>query len=267
MMMKQRSVCFDCRGASARKGFPSLCRWATARGFLGVLLLVLVVGVEGGLPTTNASLGDVAHGGAAARWGRAGLGRGGGDNLAITERPMAPPDVLPNPQIVAVAPPGVPEPITGVRFQPILQVLWKEHPRQPGLRGVQWMKAKVITSDLNTGRGTSERTRNYVRSLGADIRPQGGDQTGHLVANRLGGTGLQEWAVFPQLRSVNTNEFKRFEGGAYAKVQQFGTIFYFVKMEYNAPNVQWPLRPKSYKAAYCWVENKTVRWYGEAFPN
>lgn len=267
----QRSIRLNRGGASAREGIPSLRHWAIGCGFVSAVLWLLVVGVEGGLPTTNESLGGVAHGWAPARWGEASLVRGGGDDLVVTERPQAPPDVLPNPQAVSLPPQdGIRELVTGVRFQPIEEVSWKDHPTEAGLRAVQWIRATIETADLNTGRGTSDTTRQFVRDLGGDIHPPGpqvGDDTGHFVARRLGGTGKTRWAVFPQLRRVNNGEFKRFEQGAYDKVQQVGSIRYFVRLEYNAPPVQWPLRPISYRAAYCWVENNLVRWYGEAFPN
>lgn len=265
MAMEHGGVQAARQGTSARAGLLSLRLWATRFCLLGAVLWLCVATVEASFPTTNATRGRVAH-----SQDDLGFLSRGSDSLVVTERPLAPPDELVAPQAVGVAPPGPTEAITGVRFQPIQVVSWKVHPRQPALRGVQWMRAVITTGDLNTGRGTSDITRQYVRSLGADIRPPttpGGDQTGHLVAERLGGTGKKLWSVFPQLKDVNNGEFKRYEAGAAAKVVQFGRIEYYIRMKYNPPGVQWPLRPKGYSAAYCWVENNVVKWYGEAFPN
>ena len=65
---------------------------------------------------------------------------------------------------------------------------------------------KIRTEDLGKGTSKNSSSRIFARNLGCE-----GDDAGHAIGNRLGGSGSKS-NVFPQAPSVNRGEFRDFEG-------------------------------------------------------
>lgn len=259
------------RGQAAAVKCPRRARWWAYGCLVSALLWYFVCSVDGSPAVSPWSphvlLNELqAVGGSSSPLGRVGLPREDEAEELKSVIQTEPSHPIANARRVAVSP-GRAEPILGSSLQPIRAVSWKNHPSQPGVRSVQWVKAIIRTAHLDTGSRTNNFTVHLMRDIGARNWRGGPDQTGHLVARRLGGVGIRSWSVFPQLQTINGGSFSTFEAGAYAKVQRYGKIAYFVKMRYNSPSVQWPLRPMSYRAAYCWKQGRRLKWYGEWFRN
>jgi len=67
--------------------------------------------------------------------------------------------------------------------------------------------SKVDKSYLDTGSETTDAARTYARSLGLPT-----DDAGHILANRLGGSGKDPVNIFPQNLSINRGSWRVFEG-------------------------------------------------------
>ena len=73
-------------------------------------------------------------------------------------------------------------------------------------RPSQWT-FDISNSDLGTGTGTNQTTRDYARSLGGKF-----DDAGHVRASNLGGSGTKTGNIFPQSITVNRGKMRAFEG-------------------------------------------------------
>jgi len=65
----------------------------------------------------------------------------------------------------------------------------------------------IDKSYLDTGSETTDAARTYARSLGLPT-----DDAGHILANRLGGSGKDPVNIFPQNLSINRGSWRVFEG-------------------------------------------------------
>jgi hypothetical protein len=73
--------------------------------------------------------------------------------------------------------------------------------------------AQIAATTLNTGTDTSDCTRKYSRSMDDDGTKD--CDAGHILANRLGGTGRGAVNIFPQDASINRGAFAQFEDDIY----------------------------------------------------
>jgi len=65
----------------------------------------------------------------------------------------------------------------------------------------------VKQANLDTGSDTTQTTRDWAHSQGLP-----NDDAGHILANRLGGSGKDPVNIFPQNLSVNRGVYRVFEG-------------------------------------------------------
>jgi len=63
--------------------------------------------------------------------------------------------------------------------------------------------ATIDLSHLDIGSDTTDTTRTYARSLGLLD-----DDAGHILANRLGGSGRDPVNIFPQNLSINRGAYR-----------------------------------------------------------
>jgi len=67
--------------------------------------------------------------------------------------------------------------------------------------------ATVTKENLDTGSDTTQTTRDWAHSQGL-----AGDDAGHILANRLGGSGKDPVNIFPQNVTINRGVYRVFEG-------------------------------------------------------
>jgi len=65
----------------------------------------------------------------------------------------------------------------------------------------------VTKANLDTGSDTTQTTRDWAHSQGLP-----NDDAGHILANRMGGSGKDPVNIFPQNLSVNRGAYRVFEG-------------------------------------------------------
>ena len=120
----------------------------------------------------------------------------------------------------------------------------------PGLQNVviktnngvtYWLCAELTPTEIQGGTGTNGPVRNFVHSLNGAL---GSDQAGHILASQLGGTGTQNWNMFPVDAGVNNGDMKSAE----TQVKNLVTgrfrnkkLRYYVRLDYNG-NSQRPSR-------------------------
>jgi len=78
--------------------------------------------------------------------------------------------------------------------------------------------AHVDLSDLDKGSTTTAATRAYARELGG---PGYLDDAGHILANRMGGSGKDPVNIFPQNPTVNRGIWRVFEGKIYTCISTY----------------------------------------------
>ena len=59
------------------------------------------------------------------------------------------------------------------------------------------------------------------------------DDAGHIIAQRLGGTGAQAWNILPQSPNINRGEWARSEATVADIVKRGNTVDYTVILEYG----------------------------------
>jgi len=72
---------------------------------------------------------------------------------------------------------------------------------------VSTASASITRANLDTGSDTTETTRNWAHSQGLST-----DDAGHILANRLGGSGKDPVNIFPQNPTINRGTYRVFEG-------------------------------------------------------
>ncbi|WP_390898020.1 RHS repeat-associated core domain-containing protein [Pseudomonas lundensis] len=87
--------------------------------------------------------------------------------------------------------------------------------------------AKIRTEDLGKGTSTNSSSRIFARNLGCE-----GDDAGHAIGNRLGGSGGKS-NIFPQAPSVNRGEFRDFEGDVAESVRRGSNVIVRVVPQYD----------------------------------
>eukprot|EP00598_Pedospumella_elongata_P005209 CAMPEP_0184976932 /NCGR_PEP_ID=MMETSP1098-20130426/7762_1 /TAXON_ID=89044 /ORGANISM="Spumella elongata, Strain CCAP 955/1" /LENGTH=197 /DNA_ID=CAMNT_0027499873 /DNA_START=127 /DNA_END=720 /DNA_ORIENTATION=+ len=85
---------------------------------------------------------------------------------------------------------------------------------------VQSASTTVVKSNLDKGTDTTSCTQSYSRTLDDD-GVQDCD-AGHILANRLGGSGNQPINIFPQDLSINRGSYAQYEGTIYDCVMNQG---------------------------------------------
>jgi len=78
----------------------------------------------------------------------------------------------------------------------------------------------IVKSNLDKGTDTTSCTQDYARSLDDD-GVQDCD-AGHILANRLGGSGNQPINIFPQDLSVNRGAYAQYEDSIYSCIMYDG---------------------------------------------
>ena len=86
---------------------------------------------------------------------------------------------------------------------------------------------KIRTEDLGKGTSKNSSSRIFARNLGCE-----GDDAGHAIGNRLGGSGSKS-NVFPQAPSVNRGEFRDFEGDVAESVKRGSNVIVRVVPQYD----------------------------------
>jgi len=71
-------------------------------------------------------------------------------------------------------------------------------------------RAEVTEANLDKGSDTTETTRNWAKYQGLPT-----DDAGHILANRLGGSGKEPVNIFPQNPTINRGQYRVFEGTIY----------------------------------------------------
>ena len=87
--------------------------------------------------------------------------------------------------------------------------------------------AKIRTEDLGKGTSTNSSSRIFARNLGCE-----GDDAGHAIGDRLGGSGGKS-NIFPQAPSVNRGEFRDFEGDVAESVRRGSNVIVRVVPQYD----------------------------------
>eukprot|EP00906_Rhabdomonas_costata_P013925 RCo019954 len=77
----------------------------------------------------------------------------------------------------------------------------------------------ISNSNLNRGSEPDRTTEHYARSLGLN-----NDDAGHILARRLGGSGVDPVNIFPQAPSINRGTYREFEAQIYGCVLNTSVI-------------------------------------------
>ncbi|WP_436023270.1 RHS repeat-associated core domain-containing protein, partial [Trinickia sp. LjRoot230] len=109
--------------------------------------------------------------------------------------------------------------------------LWGSGPRTKyrynGDGSLKSATARIRPEDLGTGTPTNASSRLFARALGLN-----GDDAGHAIGNRLGGSG-GKGNVFPQAVSINRGEFRDFEGNIAEAVKSGSNVIVRVAPLYD----------------------------------
>jgi RHS repeat-associated protein len=109
----------------------------------------------------------------------------------------------------------------------------------------KYAETTITKADLDTGSGTSQTTRDYVKDEAEFTRLPNGKydpnsgltdefpDAGHIFANRLGGSGRDIDNIFPQSRTINRGEYRVFEADVYNYVKNNGSVEARVDFKYE----------------------------------
>ena len=75
-------------------------------------------------------------------------------------------------------------------------------------------KCTITSGDLDQGCDTDETTRDYARELGSHDGVDD-DDAGHILAHRLGGSGIEPTNIFPQAPHDNRGDWREMEAAVY----------------------------------------------------
>ncbi|KAF6211117.1 hypothetical protein GE061_014231 [Apolygus lucorum] len=96
---------------------------------------------------------------------------------------------------------------------------------------VEYIKAEIKKQHLDKGTGTNQKTRAYAQSMGGR-----NDDAGHLIAQRLGGTGRDTYNIIPQNKNINRGAWRnQVEAKIYNEVKAGRTIIFEVWPRYKTP--------------------------------
>lgn len=93
----------------------------------------------------------------------------------------------------------------------------------------EYVRAEIRRENLGHGTAPSDAMRAYVRERG---RP--GDQAGHIIAARLGGTGRDSYNIFPQSPNINMGHWNKEEGRIRDEVRDHGRVI--MEINFHYPN-------------------------------
>ena len=104
-----------------------------------------------------------------------------------------------------------------------------------------WMCAELTPHEIQGGSDTNNAVRTFVHSLRGAL---GSDQAGHILASQLGGTGRENWNMFPVDAGVNNGDMKSAEIQVRQLVEgrfRNKKLRYYVRLQYTG-NSQRPWR-------------------------
>lgn len=99
------------------------------------------------------------------------------------------------------------------------------HPRNSRTES---MEALITRNHLNTGSSTNQAARNYAHQMGRN-----NDDAGHILAQRLGGSGTDLRNIFPQSNNINRGVWAQVEDTVANVVQNYGSVIFNVNLEYS----------------------------------
>ncbi|BES98768.1 Hypothetical protein NTJ_11585 [Nesidiocoris tenuis] len=105
---------------------------------------------------------------------------------------------------------------------------------------VEYITARIHASDLDKGTPPSAKSRAYAKLMSGG---NAADDAGHLVAQRLGGTGRETYNIVPQNRKVNRGTWRtKVEAPIYDDVKKGNVVIYQVWPQYADSRATRPYR-------------------------
>ncbi|KAK9503881.1 hypothetical protein O3M35_010347 [Rhynocoris fuscipes] len=101
---------------------------------------------------------------------------------------------------------------------------------------IEHVLAVIKKSNLDQGSGVSKNAREQLKPFSLH-----GDDAGHLIGNRLGGTGKKNYNLVPQNLGVNRGAYREMEDEIYKEVKKTGQrVTMHVRPKYDSKLQQRP---------------------------
>ena len=119
-------------------------------------------------------------------------------------------------------------PVPGLRDSPIPE----NGPIRQIQRGygeqVEFVRAEIEPRHLDGGSATNELTRHYASDMGGP-----NDDAGHIIAQRLGGTGRYTGNIFPQSRNFNRGTWRSIETQVANEMRRTDWVRFSINLLYD----------------------------------
>jgi hypothetical protein len=118
---------------------------------------------------------------------------------------------------------------------PVQEIIWKQH---NGQQVVRWSYAVITPAHIGTGTAPNAAIRNWTQN----VVGYPNDDAGHIIGNVLGGSGTQQWNIFPQSRNFNRGAYASYVEGLHKNAAQLGANIqvWYEFVDFN--DMQRPLR-------------------------
>lgn len=116
---------------------------------------------------------------------------------------------------------------------PVREIIWRQH---NGEHVVHWSYAEITPAHVGTGTAPNNAIRNWTQNVVG--RPT--DDAGHIIGNVLGGSGTQQWNIFPQSRNFNRGAYASYVEGLHKNAAQLGAT---IRVWYEFVDFNDPARP------------------------
>jgi hypothetical protein len=127
---------------------------------------------------------------------------------------------------------------------------------------IEYLSARIEPKHLNTGGKVSPKMLKRNKMMGK-VK---GDDTGHVIANRLGGAGDDAFNFFPQRININRGIY-RLEETKVAEALKSGKASH-VDMKFNFKyNDQFSTRPNSFIVDFDYYTSSGTESFTRLFPN
>jgi hypothetical protein len=123
---------------------------------------------------------------------------------------------------------------------PVREIIWKQH---NGQHVVHWSYAEITPALVGTGSAPNNAIRNWVQT--AVGYPT--DDAGHIIGNVLGGSGTEQWNIFPQSRNFNRGAYAQYIESLNKNAAQTGATVrvWYEFVDFDDP--QKPLRASRFR--------------------
>jgi hypothetical protein len=116
---------------------------------------------------------------------------------------------------------------------PVQEIIWRHHGTE---RVVQWSYAVIRPAHIGTGTVTNNTIRNWTQNVVGYTT----DDAGHIIGNVLGGSGTQQWNIFPQSKNFNRGAYASYVEGLHKNAAQLEAT---IQVWYEFIDFNDPARP------------------------